>query len=225
MFNKILAGAALAAAMLAQPAFAQDKRVEVGATFGWTFSDGVDTQSAVLGPDGNFYDRIDPKDSMKWGFSGGGYISETAEIGFMFSQQMSTLQIDGTQLRDIGDLKVNNYHGYFAYNVGFSDSKVRPFFFGGLGATQFGEVEYTRLFGGGLAKTTSDTQFSTTWGAGVKVNASPSVGVKALVQWTPTYIRSDAGGYWCDPYWGCYLTGDPKYANQWDLAGGIIFRF
>jgi len=225
MFKKTVGVAALAAALLAQPAFAQDKRVEIGASVGWTFADGVDTQTPVIGPDGHFYDRIDPKDSFKWGLNGGAYVTENVEIGFMFSQQMSTLQIGGTQDLDIGDLNVNNYHVYFAYNLGSSDSKVRPYFLGGIGATQFGEVEYTRLFGGGTGTTQSDTQFSTTWGAGVKLNASPGVGVKLGVQWTPTYIRSDAGGYWCDPYWGCYLAGDPKYSNQWDFIGGMVFRF
>jgi opacity protein-like surface antigen len=225
MLRKTFGMVALAATLIAQPAFAQDQRVEIGATAGWTFSDGVDTQNAVVGPDGNFYGRIDPKDSFKWGVNAGGYVTEQTEIGFMFSQQMSVLQIDGTQLVDVGDLAVNNYHGYFAYNFGFSDSRVRPYAFGGLGATQFGEVEYTRLIGGGTGTTGGDTQFSTTWGLGVKLYPSPNVGLKLGVQWTPTYIRSDAGGYWCDPYWGCYMTGDPKYANQWDLAGGLTFRF
>jgi hypothetical protein len=225
MIKKLVGTTALVTALLAQPAFAQDKRGEIGALFGWTFSDGVDTQSTVVGPNGKFFNRIDPKDSFKWGLFGAGFVGENAEIGFMFTQQMSTLQIDGSSLIDVGDLKVNNYHGTFGYNLGDSDATVRPYFFGGLGATQFGEVTYTKLVGGGTGKTGGDTQFSTTWGLGVKVYPSPSVGFRVGVQWTPTYIRSDAGGYWCDPYWGCYMTGDPKYSNQWDLGGGISFRF
>ena len=47
------------------------------------------------------------------------------------------------------------------------------------------------------------------------------VGVRA----TPAYIKSDAAGYWCDPYWGCYLVGNAQYANQIELNGGITFRF
>ena len=225
MSRKILGMAALAVALLAQPAFAQDQRVEIGVTFGWAFNDGVDTEDSVLGPDGNIYNRVDPKDALKWGISGGGYLTEGAEIGFMFSQQNTTLLIDGTQEVEVGDLSLSNYHGYFAYNFGYAEAKARPYAFFGLGATHFGEVEYTRLIGGGRGTIGGETQFSTTWGAGVKFFPSPSFGVRAGVQWTPTYIRSDAGGYWCDPYWGCYLTGDAKYSNQWDLGGGIVFRF
>jgi hypothetical protein len=32
----------------------------------WTFSDGVSGETTVHAPDGNFYDRIDPKDSSSW---------------------------------------------------------------------------------------------------------------------------------------------------------------
>ena len=41
----------------------------------------------------------------------------------------------------------------------------------------------------------------------------------------PTYIKSDAEGYWCDPYWGCYVVGDAQYANQFEFSAGISLRF
>ena len=62
-------------------------------------------------------------------------------------------------------------------------------------------------------------------GAGVKVNASRNVGLKLGLQWTPTYIKSDAAGWWCDPYWGCYVMGDAQYSNQFEFVGGVTFRF
>jgi hypothetical protein len=43
--------------------------------------------------------------------------------------------------------------------------------------------------------------------------------------YTPTYISSTAEGWWCDPYWGCYLVGDHKYSNQFQIRGGFTFRF
>jgi len=39
------------------------------------------------------------------------------------------------------------------------------------------------------------------------------------------YIKSDAEGYWCDPYWGCYVVGDAQYSNQFGFSGGITLRF
>ena len=83
---------------------------------------------------------------------------------------------------------------------------------------------YTRA--NGVAGTISGaSKFSSTWGAGVKLYGASRVGGRFGVRWTPTYIKSDAEGYWCDPYWGCYVVGDAQYANQFDINGGVTFRF
>ena len=226
MTKRILVLAALAACVSATPALAQDERVEVGVTVGWTFSDGVDGQSILAG-DGKLYDRLDPKDSFRWGLDVGVFTTENVQVGFMWNQQMSNLVASGPAAeRELGDFKINQYHGYFAYNMGDSDAAMRPYFLFGLGATQFGSVDINPACCPGTNLTTnSNAQFSTTWGAGVKLMAGPKVGARFGVQWTPTYIKSDASGYWCDPYWGCYLVGDAQYSNAWDLGGGIIFKF
>src|SRR5262245_21461329 len=125
------------------PASAQVK-VELSGFAGWVFSDGV-SGDATIGAEGQIYDRIDPKDSGNFGFSGGVLLTDYAEVGFMYQRQMSTLLVSGTSEREIGDLAVTNYHGYFGYNWGEADAKVRPFFFGGLGATNFGQVTGTIL--------------------------------------------------------------------------------
>jgi hypothetical protein len=59
----------------------------------------------------------------------------------------------------------------------------------------------------------------------VKVYPGKNVGLKLGMRWTPTYIKSDATGWWCDPYWGCYVTGDSQYSNQFEFGGGITLRF
>ena len=221
MLKKFLCTLALTAAFAA-PALAQDKRVEVGVLFGWTFADGVEGQTVVT-PSGAF-DRVDPQDSAKWGLSLGFLVTPNAEVGFLFGQQMTKLELGGTTTLEIGDTNINTYHGYYAYNFGDSDAGARPYLMFGLGATNYGGVDYTRA-NGQTGTIGSETQFSGTVGAGVKVYPSPGVGLKLGIQWTPTYIKSDAAGYWCDPYWGCYMVGDAQYSNQWDLSGGITFRF
>ena len=181
--------------------------MEISGFAGWAFSDGVDGDPQ-LGIDGNFYDRVDPKDSATFGFTFGVLAGDNAEVGFMFGRQASTLVADGTNQREIGDMDVSTYHGYFGYNWGDPDGSVRPFFFGGLGATTFGEV--TGSIAGQTRTISSETQFSTTWGAGVKLYPAPNVGLRIGLHWTPTYIKSDAGGWWCDPWYGCYLVGNAQ---------------
>ena len=209
--------------LAASAAWAQDPRVEIGVVGGWTYSDGV-TGAAVLGGDGNLYDSIEPKDSFSYGLDLGFFVTENFEVGGLFSQQKSKMVIGGATSRELADWSVNNYHGIFTYNFGDSDAKARPYVFGGLGATQYGSVGFTTV-GGQAQEIGGQTKFSTTWGGGVKVYPGKSVGLKLGVRWTPTYIKSDATGWWCDPYWGCYVTGDAQYSNQFELSGGITFRF
>jgi opacity protein-like surface antigen len=212
----------VAALMLsAGPAMAQGK-VEVSGIFGWTLSDGV-TGDSVTAPDGNKYNAVDLKDSFNWGLWFGVMASDNFEVGFMFNQQQSKLGLEGTKNRELGDMSINSYHGYFAYNFGDADAKLRPYVLAGLGATNYGAVNYTDA-AGQPGSTSGETQFSTTWGAGVKFYPSPHVGLRVGLRWTPTYIKSDPGGYWCG-YWGCYMTGDPQYANQFDFSGGVTIRF
>jgi len=214
--------AALAAVTLAPVQASAQGKVEASVNFGWTLSDGVQGDG-IRARDGNIYDTIDVKDAFNWGFGVGFHASEGAEVGFLFNQQMSTLVVSGTNEVEIGDMKVNNYHPYFAYNFGEEDAKVRPYVMFGLGATSYGAVAYSRA--GTNGETDSATKFSTTWGAGVKFMASPKVGIRVGAQWTPTYITTEGEGWWCDPYWGCYVVGDAKYANQFHLQGGIVFKF
>jgi hypothetical protein len=226
LLRKVTPLVAFALVALTAPLTAQGSRVEGSFLLGWTFSDGVDVGNnpPIITGDGEIYDRIDPKDSFKWGFMVGVNASDNVEVGFQYGQQNSTLEAGGTATREIGDFSVKTYHGYFGFNFFEPEAPVRPFLLFGLGATSFGSVDYTRL-NGAAGTVEGGTQFSTTLAAGVKVFPSPSFGVRAGVQWIPTYIKSDAGGYWCDPWFGCYVVGDAQYSSQWDLSAGVIFRF
>ena len=201
-------------------AWAQDARVEISGTVGWTFSDGVSgtPEDSELAD----YTRIDPKDAFSWGARIGFLATDNWEVGALFSLQSTTLELGGTSALEVGDLSIYNYHGYFAYNFGDADAPVRPYLLGGLGATQFGSLKTSV---GAQREIDGNTKFSTTWAAGLKLFPSPNFGIRLEARWTPTYIKSDAVGWWCDPYWGCYTVGDAQYANQYELGGGITLRF
>jgi hypothetical protein len=215
--------ATLSAVLAAVPALAQTPKAEVGVTVGWVFSDGVSGDGVIVPGQGTF-NRLDPKDSFGWGFDIGVFAGPNSEVGFLFGSQRSTLQAGGLTTKDIGSMSVNTYHGTYTYNFGDGNAGVRPYAMIGLGMTSFGEVPFTRA--NGVAGTIPGaSRFSTTWGAGVKFYGASHVGGRVGARWTPTYIKSDASGYWCDPYWGCYVTGDPQYSNQFELNGGITLRF
>jgi hypothetical protein len=210
------------AALAGTSAWAQEKRVELSGNIGYTFSDGVSGSSTTI--DGEDFTRIDPKDSVNYGGRLGFMVTPNIEVGGLFSLQSTTLQLGGVATADIGKEKIYNYHGYVAYVLGESDAKVRPYVLGGLGATQFGGV--TIHIGDRSDTVGGNTKFSTTWALGVKMFPGPNFGIRLEARWTPTYIKSDAAGWWCDPYWGyCYVVGNAQYANQFDLGGGITLRF
>jgi opacity protein-like surface antigen len=198
-------------------------QVEVSGNIGYVSSDGV-TSDGILAGDGNIYDEVNPVSGLGYHFTLGVMAGEQFEVGFLWGRQQSELEVGGTNTVTVGDMNVDNYHGYFQYNFGDSSSKVRPFVMGGLGATKYGNVDFTRL-NGQTATIDSNTRFSTTWGGGVKAYASDHLGFRAAARWTPTYIKSDAAGWWCDPYWGCYLVSEAQYSNQFEFTGGIILRF
>ena len=208
--------------LMAGTAQAQDPRIEIGGSAGWTNSDGVSFQGVVAG-DGNVYNGIEPKDSFSWSLNVGYLVNPNVEVGFLFDQQKSSLLVTGSTEREIGDMSVNNYHGYAAYNFGEPDARVRPYLMLGLGATSYGGVPFS--VGGVSRETEGSSQFSGTFGGGIKLYPSERVGVKLGARWTPTYIKSDSVGWYCDPFWGCYLVGDPQYSNQLELTGGLVFRF
>ncbi len=145
------------------------------------------------------------------------------EVGFLFNQQPTTLEISGTRTVDVGEISVRNYHGYVAYNFLPPEDRMRPYLLLGLGATEYGSLDV--MFNGTQRSISGNSKFSPTMGAGLKVFPRPRFGLRLEGRFTPTYIKSDTEGWWCDPYWGCYTVEDPQYANQLEFSAGAILRF
>ena len=200
MFRRVIICALIVVAT-SSAASAQSPKVEVAGLFGYTLADGV-SGDPYKASDGKTYDRVDPKDSINFGFSVGFFLNPSAQVGFLWRRQPADVEVSGpSAVTNLGKMNIDGYHGYAAYYFGDPDGKVRPYIMGGLGVTNYGSFSFTTPTG---TKTTSGTaQFSSTWGAGVKFYPSPKAGVQFGVQWTPTYIKSDAAGWWCDPWFGC----------------------
>jgi hypothetical protein len=226
MLRKFSWLAVFVSVLLVAPLSAQDKKVEISFLVGWTLSDGVDSGGTVVVTPYGSFDRVDPKDSFKWALNGGFLVTENAEVGFQFGQQPTKLEVSGplTATREAGDMSIQTYHGYFGYNFLAADSKIRPYAQFGMGATNFGGLDITRP-DGSTASIGGSTYFSTFWAVGAKFFFHPNMGARVGIQWIPTYIKSDAAGYWCDPWWGCYVVGDAQYSSQFDINGGFVFRF
>ncbi len=204
---------------LVSPLSAQEYKIEVSPFFGYTLSEGINVDPIVI--DRTIFNEVNPESGFSYGVSVGVFVTEQVEVAFLWSQQDSSLEGGGLETREFTDMKVNNYHGIFTYNMGTEDDMTRPFFFGGLGATSFNPSDI------GNVDIDGETKFSSTWGGGIKAYPGEHVGIQIMGRWTPTYIKSDPAGIWCSPYWagGCYVLSDADYANQLELTAGITFRF
>lgn len=216
-----LIGVSIVALILtASSAFAQG--AEVSASIGYSASEGVTTSRGPLL--GQAYDRLNVNSGGTFNFTFGVYVSEQMEFEFLFGRQSSRLDAEGgAGTLQVSDLTVNHYMGNFVYNMGTHDTKVRPYFFGGIGATQFSFG--SNLLPNSTGSIPGDTQVSTNWGGGVKAWFGPNVGAKVGIRWTPTYMGSSTDGIWCDPFYGCWPIGQHHNVNQFETAGGVVIKF
>ena len=194
--------------------------IEIGGHAGYTLSEGIDFPATIVG--GETYSGLGATDAFSWGVTVGARLQQGVGIGFLYDRQESELEVSGPlNTTNFGAMKVDNYHGVFSFDYPLpTNPDVAGFMFLGLGATSFGAVTINGR------EVDGETQFSTTWGAGLKVNPNGGpVGFRAAIRWTPTYIKSDPGGVWCDPYWGCSGYSDADYSHQVEFAGGVTYRF
>ena len=213
--------AGVIAVVLAVPARAQSRKFEVGVTGGWTFSEGLTSEQPVTLPAGTFTGiNLDSGPSI--GLSFHVLQANGGELGFQWGRQMSTLALRGFPTVELGDLDIDHYHGTFGYNF-LALNKVRPFMTIGIGATRYSSVSYSIPFQAG--EIDSATKFSFKLGMGFKTWGNEAVGFKGVVNWTPTAIRSKDTGSFCDPFVGCVLLTESTFSNQFELAGGVVFRF
>lgn len=201
---------------------ASAQRVEAGFGIGYTASEGVTSDARPLL--GQVYDSLEVESGASFHFNFGVFFNDHMQGEFLFARQNSRLLAEGPSASlDVSELAVYNYHFNFVYNWGERDAKVRPYAFGGLGATNYSFG--ANLISGSTGDLPGETRFSSTWGGGVKFYFSPSVGAKVGLRWTPTYISSESAGVWCDPFYGCWPLSTAQYSNQFDTSVGLTVRF
>ena len=96
-------------------------RVEVSATAGWTFSTGVEADEAEWCPAWE-HPTASTSGAFSWGLRLEFFAGENSEIGFL-SISNQRRSISKERRRQGRRHKVNNYHGYYAYNFGEGDAE------------------------------------------------------------------------------------------------------
>jgi hypothetical protein len=130
-----------------------------------------------------------------------------AEISF--AQQQSALALTtSTDTGDLFDVNIGRLQGSVVYQFGAEGARVRPFLFGGLGAT-FLSASYLE----------SETKLAWSAGAGVRWFPGKKTGVRLHVRYNPTRLN-DANSDYCDPFGFCQDS-----LKQFELMAGLVLRF
>lgn len=186
------------------------REVYISPMFGYTTAGSLDLGEQDL-------DDVKIEGGLTWG----GQLGFSASPGFTFEasymQQETELSINGASINPAAertfDLQVAQLHANFLFEkVGYGN-QTRPYFLLGLGATFFnpsGDFD-------------TESRFSFSIGAGVKVEASEKIGLKIQGKYNPTYLDEDYGGVWCDPFY-CYQVSDPDYLDQGEFSAGLTYK-
>jgi hypothetical protein len=107
--------------------------------------------------------------------------------------------------------------GNFVYHFVSEESRLRPFAFFGMGASSLSTNR---------AGVSGATRFAFSLGGGAKYNITKHFGLRGQLKYSPAYLTTTDQGYWCDPFWGgCWVVGNSHYLHEFDVTGGIVFRF
>src|SRR5262249_11172267 len=150
-----------------------------------------------------------------YSFTFGTFVTHDVELEFLWNHQPTKIDATGLAGKATANLTIDNYHFNVVLNGGHRDGMVRPWFFFVLVAVNYSDAVFTTVTVEGL------TRFSFAMGGGVKIYPSKHVGFRATARWVPTYIKSDVYGWWCDPFYGCFPTGNTQYSNQFEFSGGV----
>jgi len=192
---------------------ASAQRFEVGVNVGGQINGGVNLSTSL-------FHRIDVANGVNYGVTLGYLLGEHSEVEFQWNRNKADTRaqpIGGFQSVKLFSLSQNQYLGNFLFHFTDKEAKLRPFVLFGLGANSL-DPDTSGVSGA--------TRFVFAVGAGAKYNVSQHFGLRAQFKYSPTYITSSNGGYWCDPIWGgCWVVGNNHYLNEFDMTGGFTFRF
>ena len=210
--NRLTAFAA-AIVLLAPSAPAWAQSWELSGVAGYTPSAGLDNQAPELS-------GLAVRGGFTWGAQAAYWFTPGwgAEISFtprwgaelLWMQQGSALR-SATEAgaADLFTMTIQQLQGNALYHFANRNSKLRPFVFGGLGATFFSATDLE-----------SETKFSFGLGGGVKYFPWNSIGARASFRYTPTMLNDDETVAFCDPFGFCQGS-----LNQVEFAVGAVVRF
>ena len=177
---------------------------EASAFAGYTPTVDIERRASELG-------QLDVRESFIWGVQLARLFTTHWGAEVLWTQQQSALegQTASSDAFDFFTMTVRQLQGNVLYEFGAGDAMVRPFVFGGIGATFFSGVDLQ-----------SETKLSFDYGGGIKYFAWRGIGLRAHVRFKPTALNDESAGDFCDPFGFCQ-----SWLSQIEFAAGAVVRF
>jgi hypothetical protein len=160
------------------------------------------------------------QNGLNYGVSASYSISRRASVEFMWNHNQTDAlgqPVGGNVGVKLFSLTTNQYLGDFLLHFKDSESRLRPFVFGGAGVNNLAPNR---------SGVNSTNRFAWVFGGGLKYGLSKHLGVRLQAKWSPTYINTFTQAIWCDPFWaGCWTKGDSVFLHELDATVGLTFRF
>ena len=154
-------------------------------------------------------DALAIEDSLTWGAQLTWFVTDRLGLDAIWTRQPTALSMaNASGNAELFEMTSAMLHGNFVYRFGAENDVIRPFVFGGFGATF--------LDGSG-----AEDETKTSWGAGGGLAwfARPHVGVRTSARYAPTRL-SDASSSTCNPFGFCQQT-----LHVFEVAVAAAFRF
>jgi len=194
---------AVAVVLLAPSAPASGQSWEASGLLGYTPSVSLDRQAPEL-------TQLDIQGGFTWGLQAGHLFTARWGAELLWMQQGSALRlVTEAGAANVFTMTIQQLQGNVLYHFGSRSTKLRPFVFGGLGATFFSASELE-----------PETKLSFGLGGGVKYFPSRAIGARASFRYTPTMLNDDETVAFCDPFGFCQGS-----LQQIEFAVGAVVRF
>jgi hypothetical protein len=201
--NRVIAVAS-AMALLAAASLSEAQSWEVSGLAAYTPSVDLDRRAPEL-------DQLDIRGGFIWGVQGARLFTPRWGAEVLWTEQASALEV-GTAAgkTDLFTMTVRQLQGHAIYEFrNAADARLRPFAFGGLGATFFSADDLE-----------SETKLSIGLGGGVKYFPWRTIGIRGHFRYKPTMLNDEDAGDFCDPFGFCQGT-----LQQIEFAAGAVLRF
>ena len=159
---------------------------------------------------------VEVKEAASVGASLSVSVAEDGEIEVLFARQATRLASDALfTSTPLFDLVVETWQLGGNYLLRDAEDRLRPYIGAGLGITRL-VPEPSDL--------ESETRFSASFAAGVKVQLARHFGLRFEARGFFTVLESDSRVF-CDSFHGCLVQTSNSELSQGEVRGGFVFRF